>query len=128
MDRLFKLDHWRVVSSDDKTGEVKCLAVVKILVKGNEAYEAADGVGPVDALYNALCKALKSFYPEIDELALVDYIVHAESSNKGTAAEVKVIIEMRQKDRSYIAESSSTNILVASWDALVEAMTILLSD
>lgn len=125
MNQLFELDHWRVVSSDSQTGQAKCDAAVKILVKGEEAFEAADGVGPVDALYKALCKALKRFYLGVDELALVDYVVHAKNSDKGTAAEVEVIIKMRRRNRSYVAKSSSNNILVASWDALVKAITIL---
>jgi len=128
MNQLFELDHWRVMSSDDGTNRIECNANMKIRVEGKEILVAATGVGPVDALYNALCKALKNFYPAIDELALVDYIVHIENSNKGITAEVNVIVEMRRGEKSYIAKSRSTNILVASWDALVEALTTLLSD
>jgi len=128
MDQLFELDHWRVISFDKGTKEAGCEAVVKIYVKGDKVHVADTGNGPVDALYNTLCKALKGFYPAINELVLVDYIVHAENSNKGTAANVKVIVEMRRKRKSYIAKSISTNILVASWNALVEAVTALLSE
>lgn len=126
MKKLFELDHWRVVSANERNIQGQSEAVVKILVKGEEVHTAATGVGPVDALYNALSKALKNFYPVIKDLSLTDYLVHIKDSDKGTAAEVKVIVEMRQGGRNHIAKSSSTDILEASWNAIVEAIENLI--
>jgi len=127
MEELFQQERWRVVSSSDRTGFARADADVKIRVKGESIHTAAEGVGPVDALYVALRKALNGFYPEINELELVDYLVHIKDSNKGTTAEVKVVLEMRRGNQNCIITKSSVNILEASWNALVEGISNLLS-
>ncbi len=50
-------------------------AVLKIEVDGEIEHTAANGDGPVNALDNALRKALTRFYPEIALIKLIDYKV-----------------------------------------------------
>ena len=47
-------------------------ATVKVEVDGETLHTAADGNGPVNALDAALRKALRAFYPELDDVHLYD--------------------------------------------------------
>lgn len=126
MNKLFQLNRWCVICSRETPDLIRSDADVNITVNGKQIHIAAEGEGPVDALSNALIKALKDFYPEIEEIKLIDYIVHIDNSDKGTAATVKVMIEMRLGNTVYIAKGVSPNILDASWDAVVEGIEHLL--
>ncbi len=79
------------------------------------------GDGPVDALGKAFVKALSEFYPEVKEVALEDYKVRIVNSKAGTAAKVRVIIEFRDKNSIWSTIGVSTNIVEASWKAIVDA-------
>jgi len=124
---LFKAERWRVISSCNGTGASQTSADVKIRVQGRQVHTAAEGAGPVDALANALRKALADFYPEIDRIKLVDYVVHIKDSESGTSAIVQVVIRMVLEEDNHIAIFESANILEASWNALVEGLTTLIS-
>lgn len=126
MKELFQLNRWHVICSRGDSDSVRSDADVSIAVDGKKIHTAAEGAGPVDALSNALRKALRDFYPAVDEIELADYIVHIENSGKGTAASVKVMIEMRCQGVVYIAKGISPNILDASWEALVEGIKFFL--
>ncbi len=140
MAELFELISWRVISSEQRGRGVLAEADVRIKMDGKEVHTAGDGVGPVDALYDALLKALGEFYPEIYNVQLTDYLVHIGNSTEGTASEVTVVIELKLSQKSVIAggtpdissvrlaimKSSSANILKASWDSLVDGLTKLL--
>ena len=85
-------------------------------------HTAAEGNGPVDALANALRKALLKFYPSLKNLHLIDYKVRIVNPQKGTAATTRVLIQFRDHKRTFTTVGVSPNILDASWKALVEAM------
>ncbi len=97
-------------------------ATVKIKVKDVSAHEVADGDGPVNALDNALRKALVRFYPVVEKIHLVDYAVRVVNSQAGTAAKVRVLIEFQDEAMSWRTVGVSENIIEASWKALVEAI------
>ena len=97
-------------------------ATVKVLVKDQEAHEVANGDGPVNALDNALRKALKKFYPVVEKIHLTDYKVRVVNSQAGTAAKVRVFIEFQDEHQSWTTVGVSENIIEASWQALVEAV------
>ena len=67
-------------------------------------------------------EALAESYPEIREVELDDYKVRIVNSKAGTAAKVRVVIEFHDKDRVWSTVGVSTNIIEASWKALVDAM------
>lgn len=98
------------------------VAEVKILAKGKEHFEVAEGDGPVNALDKALRKALCPAYPLIDQIHLTDYKVRVVNSEAGTAAKVRVFIEFQDKDRTWTTVGVHENIIEASWKALVEAI------
>ncbi|MEA2101370.1 MAG: citramalate synthase [Thermodesulfobacteriota bacterium] len=97
-------------------------ATIRIEVNGRTEHTAAMGNGPVNALDSALRKALIKFYPRIKEVELRDYKVRVISSNKGTESVVRVLIESGDKEHHWNTVGVSSNILEASWMALVDSM------
>ena len=96
-------------------------AVVRLTVNGEEEKKTVTGDGPVDAMGKALREALAKFYPHVKEVALDDYKVRIVNSKAGTAAKVRVVIEFHDKNRVWSTVGVSTNIIEASWKALVDA-------
>lgn len=121
--RSFKLKGFRVNTerrSDDT--DPMSEATIMIEVDGNVEHTAAMGNGPVNALDRALRKALQKFYPSIQEVELLDYKVRVLSSNTGTDSVVRVLIESGDKKDHWNTVGVSSNILEASWMALVDSM------
>jgi 2-isopropylmalate synthase len=121
--RFFKLKGFRVNTerrSDDS--DPMSEATIMIEVDGNVEHTAAMGNGPVNALDRALRKALQKFYPCIQEVELLDYKVRVISSNTGTDSVVRVLIESGDKKDHWNTVGVSSNILEASWMALVDSM------
>ncbi|HCF27366.1 MAG TPA: citramalate synthase [Cyanobacteria bacterium UBA11049] len=98
------------------------LATVKLAVNGQDILEAAEGNGPVDALDAALRKALVNFYPQIGFFELTDYKVRILDGNSGTAAKTRVLVESRNGHQRWTTVGVSTNILEASYQAVVEGL------
>jgi 2-isopropylmalate synthase len=97
-------------------------AMVKVRVDGQVRHTAAEGDGPVDALDNALRKALVDHYPRIDELQLSDYKVRILDPQSGTAAVTRVLIDMQWCGKGWSTVGASPNVIEASWIALVDAI------
>lgn len=98
------------------------LATVKVTVNGQDILEAAEGNGPVAALDAALRKALVNFYPQIAEFELTDYKVRILDGHSGTAAKTRVLIESGNSHQRWTTVGVSTNILEASYQAVVEGL------
>jgi 2-isopropylmalate synthase len=98
------------------------LATIKVSVNGKDILEAAEGNGPVAALDAALRKALVNFYPIIAEFELTDYKVRILDGNTGTAAKTRVLIESSNGSQRWTTVGVSTNILEASYQAVVEGL------
>jgi 2-isopropylmalate synthase len=97
-------------------------AVIKIEVGGEIEHTAASGDGPVNALDNALRKALIRFYPEIALIKLIDYKVRVLDEKQGTTAKVRVLIETSDGNETWSTVGVSENIIEASWQALCDSM------
>lgn len=101
-------------------------ATVMVEVEGVTEHTAATGKGPVNALDNALRKALASFYPHIREMRLLDFKVRVLTTtdrNGGTAATVRVLIESGDATSRWVTVGVSYNIIEASWQALADSVT-----
>jgi 2-isopropylmalate synthase len=96
--------------------------MIKIRVDGQEEITAAEGDGPVNALDKAVRKALERFYPAIGEIRLTDYKVRVLDSDKASAAKVRVLIETSDPYDDWTTIGVSTDIINASWQALVDAI------
>jgi 2-isopropylmalate synthase len=102
--------------------EVYALATVKVSVNGEERLTAAEGNGPVSALDAALRKALIDFYPAIANFHLTDYKVRILNGNAGTNAKTRVLIESTNGLKRWTTVGVSSNIIAASYQALVESI------
>ena len=97
-------------------------ASIKVRVGTDIEHTAADGNGPVNALDNALRKALERFYPELKNIVLSDYKVRVLDGFEGTGSKVRVLITMRDEHSSWNTVGVSSNIIEASWRALVDSI------
>ncbi|MEW6082141.1 MAG: citramalate synthase [Bacillota bacterium] len=98
-------------------------ATIKLMVAGRVVHAAAEGNGPVNALDNALRKALIEFYPSIGRVRLADYKVRVLDGHDGTESVVRVMIESTDGQRTWNTMGVSGNIIEASWQALVDAIS-----
>lgn len=121
--KLFDLLGLRVIV--EKRSEVEGFiteATLKLSVNGEVTHTVAEGDGPVHALDNALRKALLQFYPELKKIRLTDFKVRVISGTEGTAAKVRVLVESFDGQNVWSTIGVSTNIIEASWQALVESI------
>ncbi|MBW4635605.1 MAG: citramalate synthase [Iphinoe sp. HA4291-MV1] len=98
------------------------LATIKVAVNNKDILEVAEGNGPVAALDAALRKALMNFYPHIASFELTDYKVRILNGHTGTAAKTRVLVESRNTHQRWTTVGVSTNILEASYQAVVEGL------
>jgi 2-isopropylmalate synthase len=96
-------------------------ATVKVRVGGQLMHTVSEGDGPVNALYEALRKALLRAYPRLEEMHLADYKVRVVNARAETAARVRVVIEWRDGANVWGTVGVSENIVEASWLALIDA-------
>ncbi|PSN12631.1 citramalate synthase [filamentous cyanobacterium CCP5] len=123
--RYFELTGFRVNCErlpDGVDWRSNSLATVKVTVNGEHILEAAEGNGPVAALDSALRKALLNFYPAIAHFHLSDYKVRILDSASGTAAKTRVLVESSDGQNRWITLGVSTNIIEASYQAVVEGL------
>jgi 2-isopropylmalate synthase len=121
--KFFELMGFRVIVEKDRE-EAPSLAEATIMVRvGNHVeHTAAVGNGPVNALDNALRKALEKFYPELRKVKLLDYKVRILSTKDGTGAQTRVLIESGDGESKWGTVGVSENIIQASWQALVDSI------
>lgn len=110
------------VDKRDPLDEPVAEATIKVKVGEHILHTAADGNGPVNALDSALRKALETVYPQIRRIKLVDYKVRVLNERAGTAAKVRVLIRSSDDGKSWGTVGVSTNIIEASWRALVDSI------
>jgi 2-isopropylmalate synthase len=123
MRHFFSVIGFRVIDTKRREDEKPLSeATIQVKVGGRIEHTAADGNGPVNALDNALRKALESFYPQIREVRLLDYKVRVLPAGKGTASITRVLIESGDKTSRWGTVGVSDNIIDASYHALVDAL------
>ncbi len=96
------------------------MASVKLRINGEEKVEAAVGVGPVDAAINAIRKAVKDFA----DIKLVSY--HVDAITGGTDALVDVVVQLKRGNRIVTARGARTDIIMASVEAFIEGLNMLI--
>jgi 2-isopropylmalate synthase len=119
----FELESFRVIAEKREDGRVMSEATIKLLVDGKRHVAIGEGNGPVNALDAALRLAIQRFYPQVAELELTDYKVRVLDESVGTGAVTRVLIEMSDGQSSWGTIGVSNNIIEASWNALVDAIT-----
>jgi 2-isopropylmalate synthase len=105
-----------------RAGETYAEATVKLRVGGHVFHTAAEGNGPVSALDAALRKALTPVYPALSGIHLADYKVRILDGKDGTEATTRVLIDSQYEQQSYSTVGASPNIILASLEALIDAV------
>ncbi len=119
---FFELKEYTVVIHEPAKNGINSSATIRIAVNGQEENTSADGDGPVNALDKAMRRALERFYPAIREVKLTDYKVRVLDSDKASAARVRVLIESADQFGNWTTIGVSTDIIDASWRALIDAI------
>ncbi|HUI29227.1 MAG TPA: citramalate synthase [Candidatus Acidoferrales bacterium] len=119
----FELEALRIIiEKNTNEGITHTEAVIKLRVGDKIEHTAAEGNGPVNALDNALRKALLQFYPHLSTTKLSDYKVRVVDGGDGTGAKVRVLIETADEESNWNTVGVSENIIEASWKALVDSI------
>ncbi len=120
---FFKLGRYRTTGEHPAADKAACAhAMVQLEVDGRREVTAAEGNGPVHALDLALRKALLGFYPSLGRMRLTDYKVRVLAGTGATAAVVRVLIESADASDTWTTVGVSTDIIEASWIALVDSI------
>ncbi|MDY6863218.1 MAG: citramalate synthase [Thermodesulfobacteriota bacterium] len=121
--RYFDLIGFRVINEKRKGDKSPISeATIQLKVGGETEHTAAMGNGPVNALDNALRKALYRFYPKLKEVELLDYKVRVLEKGYGTGSMVRVLVESGDKHYTWGTVGVSENIVEASWQAIVDSL------
>ena len=116
---LFRIEAYRVVSEHPPSDVLACShAWAKVWVDGKADIAAAEGNGPVNALDSALRRALRRFYPDLEQMRLSDFKVRVIDGNAATAAKVRVLIESTDGQNAWSTVGVSEDIIDASRAAL----------
>jgi 2-isopropylmalate synthase len=119
----FNLIGFRVIDEKRHEGETAIAeATIMVQVDGVMEHAAAMGNGPVNALDQALRRALTKFYPSLKQVELLDYKVRVLSSGEGTGAVVRVLIESGDGKDKWGTVGVSHNVIEASWLALADSI------
>ncbi len=122
--KLFELERFKIsIHKDSNDMDARSEALIKIRVGDETEITAAEGNGPVNAMDKALRKALERFYPQLKEIHLTDYKVRVLDSQNATAAKVRVLIETKNGTSSWNTVGVSSDVVDASWKALVDSIT-----
>jgi 2-isopropylmalate synthase len=97
-------------------------ATIKLLVKNKIVHTVSEGSGPVNALDNALRKALLDVYPVLAQTSLMDYKVRVLQIKEGTAAKVRVQMETTDGKMTWNTVGVNQNVIEASWEALADSI------
>ncbi|OIO35574.1 MAG: citramalate synthase [Candidatus Omnitrophica bacterium CG1_02_44_16] len=120
--KFFVLEGFRVIVEKRDNGKLYSEAMIKLKVGDVREHTSSEGDGPVNALDNALRKALKGFYPAVSKMHLSDFKVRVLGAKEGTAAKVRVLIQSQDERDTWTTVGVSGNIIEASWQALVDSM------
>ncbi|MFZ1290832.1 MAG: 2-isopropylmalate synthase [Melioribacteraceae bacterium] len=109
-DDFYSLDHLQITSGSQSIPN----AVVRINVEGKIIQESAIGDGPIDAVFNAIERAL-SIHPEVES-----YNVRSVTSGRQALGEV--LVRIRSNSKSFTGRGVSTDVIEASALAYLGAL------
>jgi 2-isopropylmalate synthase len=119
---LFALESWRVTAEQHADGEVRTEATIKIWVDGERFVSYAEGNGPVHALDAALRAVITEAHPHLANTWLTNFKVRILDETKGSDATIRVLIDATDGDLTWGSIGVSTNLIGASWTALVDSL------
>ena len=119
----FDVESWRVITETRPGAEAVSEATIKLHAGGARIVTTGEGNGPVNALDQAMREAIVQAYPEVAKFELIDYKVRILDQGHGTDAVTRVLIETSDGESSWVTVGVGHNVIEASWDALVDAIT-----
>jgi 2-isopropylmalate synthase len=120
----FELTDYSVATRHNGLDGAKIEATVRVKIKNQEIHTASLGNGPVNALDQALRKALLPHFPNLKKVTLFDYKVRILNPTSATAAKTRVLIESGDGKKRWSTVGCSENIIEASAMALVDALEL----
>lgn len=120
--RRFEVESWRTIVEQREDGVVASEATVKVHANGERIVVTGEGNGPVNALDNALRRAVAQIFPELVDVKLTDYKVRILDGVKGTDAVTRVLVETSSGHNRWTTIGVHENVIAASWQALDDAM------
>ena len=115
----FDVESWRVLAESSRGTE----ATVKLRAAGQRLAVIGEGNGPVNALDHALRQAIEQLYPDVARFHLIDFRVRILDQGHGTDAVTRVLIETSDGKDAWVTVGVGPNMIEASWEALVDALT-----
>lgn len=113
----------RVINIDEATiltgNKITPTAVINAIVEGEKKVTSAIGVGPVDAALKAVAELVG------EDVKITEFKMDAISGGSDAIAEVYVTVEDKE-GRSFTAKGASTDIVMASIEAVISAVNYLL--
>lgn len=121
----WRVESWKVTTREITNAEdavfAECEATVKLQAGGRHV-TTAEGNGPVNALDHALRESLQQIYPQIGQIHLTNFKVRILDEDRGgTDARTRVLIDSEDSDGTWTTVGIGTNVIEASWEALVES-------
>jgi 2-isopropylmalate synthase len=121
---FFAVESYEVSTKAAGAGASRSTANITVRTQDGVHSATAYGHGPFHALHLCLRKCLSTVYPQMADVRLTDYKVRVLEPRKGTAAKVRVLIEWSDHRKSWSTVGVSDNVIVASWNALVDAIRL----
>ena len=129
----FRLEGYRVttyhrnsvrggVPIEDGESMIDTEASVKLWVGDHRRAALGEGNGPVNALDQALRSVLTEHYPQIGRIHLTDFKVRVIEGAEASGAVVRVLIDSTDGDRTWSTVGVDSNVIEASWQALVDSL------
>ena len=125
----FTLESYRVIV-ENRDGAVTSEATVKVHVDGRRVLQTAEGNGPVNALDTALRGALADHLPGLNGVELIDYKVRIMAGHAGTDSVTRALVSsvstLAPGAPEWTTVGVHTNVVEASWSALVDSLVFAL--
>ncbi|MEH3033767.1 MAG: citramalate synthase [Aeromicrobium erythreum] len=124
--RYVEIESWRVLAGSLASGQDAASgaeATLKLRAGGRRVAVIGEGNGPVNALDHALRLAIEQIYPDVARFHLTDFRVRILDQGHGTDAVTRVLIETSDGKISWVTVGVGANIIEASWEALLDAVT-----
>jgi 2-isopropylmalate synthase len=117
----FELEGYRVVIERGAAAD-RSEAIVRLQLGADRVVAVGEGVGPVDALDQALRRGLVGVYPALERIRLADYKVRILDGRDATRAVTRVMVTSADDDGEWTTVGVSEDIVTASWEALADGV------
>jgi 2-isopropylmalate synthase len=115
-------EHHEGPSGEGSEPRITTRATVTLRTGGARVQAEGEGNGPVNALDSAVRAALTEAHPALARIHLTDFKVRVVDGGAATGAVVRVLIDSTDGDRVWTTVGVDSNVIEASWQALVDSL------